>query len=765
MIEDYVEIPQVGQRLHPVAPEDLTIIKAGETALALLSGEMNWVQFIECFQHLILSEKSEEIVAETVVFDAEVELPQLTVYDIKPGERVAVTFRRDDTAYPGVYALRRSFPKVPHLNLESFELPRSLCLYDKPYSDIKLRWTPIAFIERIRSWLADTATAELHKTDQPLEPLLVGADALLILPANFPKSSDLNVPTKIEMLVNEWDEGRFCFVAQENSEGASVKNRQLKNQIFTVLPIMGEPQRHGLIRQKPNNLPELHEFLTSAKIDLLAILRNALRNLSSDVVAVNSGLILLIVLPKTRGEIGSAENTDIYAFVCVNEKSENGKFPPVWEIGEQAGVWKIEDKQIGHFIKFDESKRGESIKLLMLSPCPALSRQNATLWGGTKKRNENRITAVGMGALGSQVFLNLIRVADGEWTLIDKDILLPHNFVRHAAYAASGIAKAELLALIANRTIEEPAIANAIVADVLAPSRKADELVRAYSEAQVILDFSASQAVARHLALDVEATARRISLFLNPTGFDLVMLVEDSERTIKLDSLEMQYYRLLINNAELRTHLELPGGQIRYSDACRETSNQILPENVALCAAIGSRNLRQMFEQAQAVIAIWRTDEDGQARKFSAAPARSFIFEANGWTIKTDEVLLNKIRSQRKTHLPVETGGTLIGSYDMQRKIIYVVDALPPPADSVQQQTHFIRGSYGLKPQIEVIERITLGNLQYVGEWHSHPAGYSAKPSEDDSMLLALLAAQQHKDGNPALVLIIGENDISWHVA
>jgi hypothetical protein len=31
--------------------------------------------------------------------------------------------------------------------------------------------------------------------------------------------------------------------------------------------------------------------------------------------------------------------------------------------------------------------------------------------------------------------------------------------------------------------------------------------------------------------------------------------------------------------------------------------------------------------------------------------------------------------------------------------------------------------------------------------------------------LLASLAAEQHKDGNPALILIVGEEEVSWYIA
>jgi integrative and conjugative element protein (TIGR02256 family) len=761
MMSLYVDFPRLSPALQKTSPDDLTIAKARATAEVIISGAMNWVEIVACYRHASACDDA-KIVAETVVFTVEVELPQHLAFAIERFERVAVTFKPDDTRYPNVYALRGNFPEVAHLNLESFELPRSLCLYDKSYAEVKLTWTATAFVERIRNWLADTALGTLHKAGQPLEPLVVGADAFIILPRDILSDSGSTALAKIKMRLNQWDDRRLCFAAHKatDSEGQ-------KDLIFSILSVKGRPQLHGRIRHKPGNLLQLHEFLQSAETNLLEYLRSTFRAIDRDRQTLLSGLILLIELPKTRNEDEAAETSDVWAFVCLKDKGDdNGIFYNLAEVGSEIGIWEIRNNQVGWLLSVDESKTGENVKLLMLAPCFDFSRANAPVWSGTRKRMSCRIAAVGMGALGSQVFLNLIRTADGEWTTIDKDILLPHNLVRHAAYgAARGFAKAELAAIVANNTVEEPIIAKAIVADILEPGNQAEAIAQAFGEAEIILDFSASIAVARHLALDVDARAKRISLFLNPAGNDLVLLAEDAERHVPLDSLEMQYYRLIINDLGLNGHLVPPAGQIRFSTSCREVSNQILPESVALCAAVGTSALRQVLTEDSAALIVWRKMEGGEVKRFSVEPAPVVTSAVKDWTITTDGYLLAKVMARRKESLPLETGGVLIGSYDMQRKIIYVAEMLPAPADSVERETHFIRGSYGLKPQIEAIQEATLGNLQYIGEWHSHPPKCSSNPSQDDKKLLTSLAAAQCKDGNPALILIVGEESVSWYVA
>ena len=46
-----------------------------------------------------------------------------------------------------------------------------------------------------------------------------------------------------------------------------------------------------------------------------------------------------------------------------------------------------------------------------------------------------------------------------------------------------------------------------------------------------------------HFVHDISSNARRILIFLSPSGNDSVMLTEDVNRKITLDCLEIQYYR------------------------------------------------------------------------------------------------------------------------------------------------------------------------------------------------------------------------------
>jgi proteasome lid subunit RPN8/RPN11 len=55
--------------------------------------------------------------------------------------------------------------------------------------------------------------------------------------------------------------------------------------------------------------------------------------------------------------------------------------------------------------------------------------------------------------------------------------------------------------------------------------------------------------------------------------------------------------------------------------------------------------------------------------------------------------------------------------------------------------------------------------LEYVGEWHSHPPGYAATPSDADRRAFAQLADLRRSDGLPPVMLIVGETLVfAWHI-
>lgn len=415
----------------------------------------------------------------------------------------------------------------------------------------------------------------------------------------------------------------------------------------------------------------------------------------------------------------------------------------------------------------DVNKRGEPVGVVMANPLFSFSKELAATQNALSGPVCRKILAVGLGALGSQIFINLVRAGYGEWMLIDKDCLLPHNLARHSLPGnAVGFGKANALAVIANEMVEGEPIAKFIHADILYPSGNVAEQIKdACRGTDVLIDMSASVAVSRHMSIDVDSTARRLSLFLSPTGMDLVLMVEDSERKNPLDHLEMTYYRHLASNVDFFDHLAAPAGRRRYGNSCRDISSSIPQYRVALHAAIGANAVKTVLESAEAQIIVWRTfSEIGNVRSHRLQTEPMVEAQVGDWRIRTDGWILGRIFGARSMRLPNETGGILIGCSDLLRKILYVVDTELSPPDSMEWPTCYIRGCRGLAARVTKIQEATGGGLEYVGEWHSHPDGHSCGLSREDQRALAYLREIMQVEGRPALMLIASDDSFAFHL-
>lgn len=241
--------------------------------------------------------------------------------------------------------------------------------------------------------------------------------------------------------------------------------------------------------------------------------------------------------------------------------------------------------------------------------------------------------------------------------------------------------------------------------------------------------------------------------------------VEDTERSVTLDSLEMQFYREVAVNADFENFLEQPTGTVRSGQSCRDVTARIPQDLVALYAAIGSRAIKEALASDQARLLIWR--EGGEAAgEQSIVASRSSVYPrpvsrhaVGDWTVSTDKGLIEKLAQLRDERLPNETGGVLIGNVDLARKLVHVVECLPSPSDSEEYPAMYIRGSEGLEERVKRISGATAGMLSYVGEWHSHPNGATVDPSVDDNKVLQWVRLHMATEGLPGLIAIAGDNE------
>ena len=732
----------------PIPPDDLAVHRAREVARLVASGASPFTRLVECRR------RSDPLKGDVLVLDVEVELPQHPVNAIHLHERIAVTFLDDDRTFPEVEALRADFPQVPHQNVRQSEIPKSLCLYEEPWSAIRLQWSPGAYIGRIRDWLALTARGQLHAPDQALEPFFLSAHGTFVLSGSVIEDATSAIPTGIWVEARGADRGRPVLVAIAATDTAPTPDAP-----FVATAIRLGPRTAGVIRRTPSNLAELHDLLAEAGDDLVGQLRARFKHWTTRPDLLDKQLVIVLLLPMTRSAGGRPEEGDAaYAFLAPASVADVGMAIDLWE--RAAG-------SLGLNMAPNPDRHGESIELRMMNVVRELSRESASRLNGLGNPSTISVVAVGVGALGSQVVLNLERAGWGHWTYVDGDSLLPHNLARHALVGALvGWPKAEALAATVGTTVDGGYCPTSIVADVLDPGSASEPLLEALGATDVIVDMSASVPVARAIIRDFDTTARRISLFLNPSGTDLVVLAEDADRESMLDSLEMQYYRALLDDPDLSGHLARPETGIRYGQACRDVSFEVAQDLVALHASLGARVLRQVTDRPDARITIFRADvDDLTVSRVDVAVSSTVEHDFGEWRLVTDTTLLDRVAASREERLPRETGGVLLGAVDALRKVVYVVATLPSPPDSEEWPTSYIRGTHGLAEQVERVGEVTAAQIEYVGEWHSHPDGSSVLASGDDRKALSYLADLRAADGRPAVFLIMGNGDHHWYLS
>jgi hypothetical protein len=725
---------------HDVAALFGLVISDAELALPKARGVVqyargaDYVRLVEC--------RRREDGTETVVCDLDIELAQRPVNPIAPTERVAVSFTTADLTYPDVVSLRHDFPDVIHLNARPPGQPKSFCLYLEPYEQLRLHWTAHLFVERIRTWLAMTADATLHPEDQALEPLVFQPHGTLVVPRELVLATQTPLAPYTVHAVDP-NETRSVWIVSKRELPKEAKRA------FVAACFEFPPQTHGLIRSAPSDLAELQEFLLPTGVDIVKEARDLVGKWkAADAFAQLEAakLFLILQLPKRRVETGNVEVVERLAFLCDCTLKE---------LDERLATFELTHGYSGAIAIPESVQQRANIKVLCFDVTEEFSLVGAARLSGFHAEG-GPFCLLGAGALGSQILDTLLRGGVGPWTVIDNDRLLPHNLARHRLTGSFlGWKKATAMSHFANDLA--PGTASALCIDVLRPGDERQGLDSVTEGVPVVCDCTASVPVGRAIAAGEIKTQRCVSLFLNPSGTALVFLAEDRGRRCRVDWLEMQYYREIAGSPQLLDHLRT-ASTTRYSNTCRDVTARVPQDAVALFASIGSRAFRQALSSDAPQISVWRLDGAFEVRRIDVASEPVIELRMADWKICTDSHLLHSVSTFRQFRLPNETGGVLLGSYDMQRRIIYVVAMLPSPPDSEEWPTSYKRGSAGLATAVEDIVDRTLLNLEYVGEWHSHPAGAGTNMSDTDKVAMKEISGEMAKAGLPGLMLIAADN-------
>lgn len=682
---------------------------------------------------------------------------------IRSRERLAVVFAAPvDSENPySVRALRVGFPLTIHQNSVLEGEPPSLCLYLEPWETLERTWTPEAFLKRIQWWLINAAQGTLHGPDQSLEQLYFRSPITVVLPRRL--NGEDSLAFGLSGLYGNSQEGRHLFVrCLEAASTDAVKSCHVLRLPSVV---------HGPILGTPRTLGDLERQLNGRKSGFITKLRAAIRlmipqngvpkSAGNDFWATHSLLILQI--PILREENGTAELIEQRGFL-INAG--------ILDVGIAAGVVNSLNPntyfnlQLVGAASTAVSDAWLQISILQVEVLEPLDGANARKMSDIDaSQGEFQGMVAGVGALGSSLAQIWAREAWGQWTLVDHDLIRPHNLARHLSFDNDiGLPKADAVAHYINHIY--PSRVSRHMADVT----KANFYLEPKEMSQLatfdlVVDVSTTLGLPRDLSRN-DVAKRCVSTFLTPLGTSSVLMLEDSGRNVRLDTLEAQYYRGIINEPWGASHLLGNRSQFSVGAGCRDISVAISNELIQLHAALLARQIRKRTQISDASLLIFVGDDESGAISVHSISITSPVSHRCGdWEIMLDDHLVTKLHELRNQALPLETGGIIVGYKDFKLKRISIVEVLPQPIDSSSSREFFIRGKEGTLAAIQEIRQRTGEIVDYLGEWHSHPEGVDCTPSRADHKLLQTMGTFSALEGDPFLMMIVCKDRLKSFVA
>ncbi|WP_017850714.1 Mov34/MPN/PAD-1 family protein [Leptospira interrogans serovar Szwajizak] len=749
MSEKYISI---GDIVFGAEITDLNIELAKSIFQAIEKSEN--FSFIE-IRRIVHQEDSKE--TEIIIVDCtNSEIHSRNKVGIKSRERLAIAFTVGNDVPFDVYPLRKDFPnKVLHLNHALPGLPRSLCLFFEPWEEVERKLTPEIFLQRISWWLIKSSNNTLHRGDQPLEQLYFSSPIELILPPDYREKYD--------------DRSKTLYLKDFNPNDSSAplkadfRDVSDSSKIINFFCLTLDPVKHTNVYSFPETLGQLHNQFLERGANLIEKLKEEYLRIVTDKGIIDSPnlpyTIILLTVPRIDIEGELSSKPDQFAF-CL--KCPSGKLGMLCGSLLRNGTGPYYKETLNFAIP-SKAEEWETVELIPIEIVQAITREFAQ-----KTSNFNSTKSdfcgvlIGAGSLGGSISQFWAKGAWGSWTIIDNDKIKAHNVIRHIASEQDiGKAKSLVVSDKMNKHFAPGYSKHLPICDKLT-LQNINKVIPILKDGNLIIDATATNHVIRDLAITDELP-RSGSIFLSPSGHGSVLLLEDSYRKVRLDYLELIYYRELLSDDFWENFLQKEHSELVIGSGCRDISFVLSFEQIEFHSSLLSRQLRLRSENTAASVSIWKmNDHTGELFTKSLKIFTPIIKIFKDWSLLFDNWIVEKLKLEREKNLPSETGGIIIGYIDQKLKRLYVTDILTAPKDSEASPTGFTRGIEGLSEDLKKIKTRTSNNVSYIGEWHSHPQNSNAMPSSTDLILATKFSEIMAEEGLPHLMVIIAEDDITF---
>jgi hypothetical protein len=682
---------------------------------------------------------------------------------IQEEEPVAVLVSDSSRMPIDVRALRPDFPDLIHMNAVPTGESKSLCLFDKGWPTLRRHWTPFKFLMQLTWWFEAAAEGTLHGDTQGLEQAFLNTGITLVLP--------------VDTLNPNCDFSRLLWPVQMSETESATKQyilldwlpatvpEHIKSIGFVPLIVDADPIIHRAPMNAISTYDQLKMELSGLGVDLEAKLKAQITRLCKNDHRFtqqhkDNECLVIVRIPKQRQAQEAVEAVEIWGFIIRTSFST---------LGVQLDTLHEHEGQLRLITALTNFEPSEAIdpefgqaKVWQCSVQYMLDKERANVLSDIEK-NESQFTGglLGVGSLGGTLADIWTKSGWGDWIYADPDYVEPHNIQRHIA-RTSCITQTKVVAvrLMTTQSFFKPESKDHHGDHVTFLKKIDTEKITL----DVLIDATASTEVARDLSRH-QGIPRSATTFFNVNGKAAVIWLEDRAQTIRLADIEAQYYRAIINENWGEGHIPESVPALQVGATCGSKSFIMSYEKVLINSSAISERLMSALQSHESLLWVnHQSGRNGESSVFELECADMQHGLLGDWRLSLDQQIIEKLYDLRTEGLPNETGGIILGYHDFHSQEIRVVDILPPPTDSEMSPGGFVRGTEGLLDVVKAIEVRTGGAVSYIGEWHSHPKGIPPTASAVDLALLTDIVVRMEEQGEPALMIIVGDKDIGLYL-
>ena len=702
--------------------------------------------------------------------------------DIREEEPVILRLHRDRYPHFGTAAFsnRLDFPRdqFPHLNPVNPSSPVSFCLHRDDLNEWMVERTISELIDRVRKWLFDAASNWLIPPGDGWDPIrIIQPTGISVYPAGAIQS----------LLQKQWKRthgGAGFSILRYKLLPHSSDDPLADDASYTIewTEVVSE-HKASRVAKEIHKLTQRHDLLQSTDRHLLGMLIHAAKDNICDTYFAD--------IPKTLTQLlqlGSDLELPVAQALELFQRRNYQLFkgiPIILAIKRPFNLAGVESdtELLNLVIRSDEetmikdgSWNGKAIVAPLLNVGP-LDASKAKEISRTKKVGNPTMLIIGCGALGSKLVMHMARAGLINLTLVDDDVLLPHNLVRHGLMANRvGINKADALReeiahMYRGQSKVKSLPSNGF--DILHDNKK-----HLFKNSVWLVDTTASKAfqeavVASHLLGDTRVMRAELAY----EGQIGMMRIEGRKRNPRLDDIEAYLFTLACEHDYLSDWLEAERSAaeselgftgIAVGAGCHTFTMPLADDVISFHAAHISTSFRRYIEQASDVghLHVLFLGHQGDMSSQRMAVPKFEILRADNdgsWEIRIANPAKQEILRLTEESGLNETGGILIGKVNRARRVIHVTKALPAPPDSQSTADSFVTGITDVPDVVKRIQSRTGGLIAYVGDWHTHPQG-GGQMSQQDKETARHLQVVLKSSGKPVHIMIATPKALHSHV-